>query len=269
MDPGFLNRIAVRLAGWNADRVICVSEAVRDGLAQFGLPLRKSSVVYNFLPLRADVASGTDLFTEYKIPRNARVVGMVGNICELKGQLFFVNAIRAEASSFRDVFFLIVGDVITPAHEPYKQQVIAAIKTFGLENRIILTGFRPDIHSILDRLDLLVHPATLPEAFGLVLAEAMFHKKPVIASDIGGIPEIVVHGVTGILIPPRDAEALAQSMLHLLDHPQIMRKFGEEGYALVEKKFSRDRFLNKIQAVYEETASESRRSPGRTTGSHR
>ena len=175
------------------------------------------------------------------------IIGMIGNICELKGQMIFIEAIRQLADRHPETVFVVVGDTNTDADLAYKNELLEFIKNSGLENRVILTGFRKDAFQILGEFDIFVHPVTLPDSLPQVLLEAMHHKKPVIASNIGGIPEIVVDGVTGLLVPPRDSHALAEAIDRLLKSPELRASFGAEGNRILSERFRQDSIFWKVE----------------------
>jgi glycosyltransferase involved in cell wall biosynthesis len=110
-------------------------------------------------------------------------------------------------------------------------------------------GFRTDIPEILAQLDILVVPS-LQEPFGKIIIEGMAMKKPVIASNVGGIPEIIVDGQTGILVPPENAEALRQALESLLENRDMRKKMGIEGRKRVEQMFSIDKNVRQTEQIY-------------------
>lgn len=250
----FINGLFIKIAALNADRIICVSGAVKKSLQEFGVTETKCKVIYNFIPEPSGATPrGSDGFrAEFKIARNARIVGTIGNICRMKGQMVFVEAVQEIAAQHPDTVFCIVGDILSPADAPYNDELLRRIKESRLKDRIILTGFREDAFYIIKEFDILVHPPTLPESLGLVLLEAMFHKKPVIASDTGGIPEVVVHGVTGLLVPPGDRDSLAHAIDQILTNPALAAAMGSRGNRLFRGKFTTDASMKALTSLYQE-----------------
>jgi glycosyltransferase involved in cell wall biosynthesis len=125
------------------------------------------------------------------------------------------------------------------------------VKEEALEPFVQFWGYRTDIPSILAQLDILVVPS-LQEPFGKILIEGMAMKKPVIASSVGGIPEILVDGQTGILVPPADAGSLGRALRQLIDHRDMREKMGIEGRKRVESLFTIERNVHQTEHVYEE-----------------
>jgi len=212
----------------------------------------KCSVIYNYLSLPAGKQQRPDLRDELSIAKNTNVVGIIGNICFLKGQLVFLHAVPSILQAFPNTVFLIVGDSTGKADESYKQNLREYIQRHGIEKQVMMTGFKKNILDIVEKLDVLVHPPVLPEAFGLVLLEAMYKEKPVVASNIGGIPELVQDRVNGFLIPPNDSDALARSVCKLLSDPQLRTRMGEQGKKICLEQFSQKNFIDKFNLAYRE-----------------
>jgi glycosyltransferase involved in cell wall biosynthesis len=122
-----------------------------------------------------------------------------------------------------------------------------------LEHHVRLVGFRPDILSLLKGLDLFVM-SSITEGLGTSILDAMAASKAVVATSVGGIPEVVEDGVTGVLVPPHSAPALAEAILHLLRDAPLRRRMGEAGLARVRAQFSVDRMVDETLAVYERVA---------------
>ena len=119
-----------------------------------------------------------------------------------------------------------------------------------LEEAIILTGDRRDVPALLAALDVFLLPS-LWEGLPTSIVEAMAMQTPVVASSVGGIPELVEHGVTGYLIPPQNPAALADAVTHLLAHPDLARQFGRAGYDRARRDFSMDAVVAKTEAAYD------------------
>jgi glycosyltransferase involved in cell wall biosynthesis len=254
LGPSATNKIFLRFAGWGADRIVCVSHAVKDRLVEFGIDQRKCRVVHNFIVPPPGGPSTNSLRTGLVFPAHAKIVGMVGNICEMKGQRIFLDAIREIEHRHPDTWYIIVGDIFSEVDRPYKEDILRGVREYRLETKVLLTGFRDDAFWLIREMDVLVHPATQPEAFGLVLAEAMYHERPVIASRIGGIPEIVADSMSGILVPPRDAHALAQAMETLLNNKEMRVRMGAAGKRILSGAYQIDLFLERLIGLYEETS---------------
>ncbi len=149
--------------------------------------------------------------------------------------------------------FLIVGDVIyqTEGHETYKKDLKVLCSDLGLQEKVIFTGFRDDIPDIIAALDVVLHTSSQPEPFGRVLIEAMAMGKPVVATNLGGVPEVVKDGETGLLVPPKEPDALAEASIKLLKDKQFASWLGANGLKHVRANFDAHSHVERIEALYE------------------
>src|SRR5207247_11054153 len=123
----------------------------------------------------------------------------------------------------------------------------------GLAERVVFAGYRADVPAVLDEVDVVVLPSSV-EGMPLVLLEAMAHRRPVVATPVGGTPEVVVDGETGLLVPPRDPRALADAIRRLLDDPDLAKRLGDAGRRRVELHFSLEAMNRRILELYDEVA---------------
>ncbi|MCE1247974.1 MAG: glycosyltransferase family 4 protein [Firmicutes bacterium] len=172
---------------------------------------------------------------ELGIPENAFVIGTVARLEAAKGYPYLLEAAKKiletkKTHDNRDIYFVAVGK------GRMQPQLEEKAKELGISDRMIFTGFRDDMWEILRTFDIFALPS-IWEGQGVVLLEAMCYSKPVVASDVGGITDVVDDGVTGILIPPADPEALAAALIKMMDNPDMMKKMGDAGYERVNKLF--------------------------------
>ncbi len=186
------------------------------------------------------------------IPETAPVIGIIANIRVMKGHKLIVDAFPHIQRQHPELKCLFVG------HDCMNGEIQQYIKERHLEQEILCTGFRRDIPEILSAIDIFLLPSSW-EGFPTSLLEAMAMKKPVIASNVGGIPELVEHNTTGILIPPQDADALANAVNFLLDHTDIALKMGQTGYERVKAHFSLSDVMAEFDAVYDQLIKEKSR----------
>jgi glycosyltransferase involved in cell wall biosynthesis len=162
-------------------------------------------------------------------PRNGDTrIGLVGRISPFKGQHVFLEAASTVRDQFPHARFQIIGGALF-AEDDYETRVRDMAATPRLKDAVEFTGFRSDVHQLISNLDILVHASTTGEPFGQVVVEGMAAGKPVIATRGGGVPEIVIDGVTGLLVPMSDAPAMAQAVCHLLQNPQAAADMGRRG----------------------------------------
>ncbi len=189
------------------------------------------------------------IWEEFRAKPDAPLITMVGLFMSWKGQEFFVRAVPKILKKFPEARFLLVGDATRDRDKPYARRLKMLVKKLNLESKIIFTGFREDRLSIMASSDVIVHASSSPEPFGLVMTEAMSVAKPVIATDIGAPGEIVVHEKTGILVPPKNADAIASSCIRLLRNPELRNRMGITGRKRVEKYFTAERMTREIEHV--------------------
>ena len=180
---------------------------------------------------------------ELGISPDAVIVGTIAILRRKKGHHTLLDAIPSVLKEFPDTVFLFVGD------GPQKENIEKKISEFGIAENVKLLGLRKDIPEILKTTDLFVLP-TLQEALGTSFLEAMAMKKPVIGTNVGGVPEVVNNGIAGLLVEPEKPVVLAEAVIALLKDKEKMRRMGEEGRRIVEKKYSVDVMAKRLYEFY-------------------
>lgn len=180
-------------------------------------------------------------------------IGMVGAFAPWKGQHIFVRAAAEVIERIPDATFFLIGDVIyaTAGHGDYRRELERLVYELGLEGRVLFTGFRQDITTVLADLDIVVHCSVEPEPFGRVIIEAMACGKPVIAARGGGVGEIIGDGDDGLLVHPGDARGLAEAILTLAGDPERRARLGKAARRRVEEKFRIQDQVRQIERCYE------------------
>jgi len=240
----FLERLAARFA----DKLITVSEPLKD----WGLRLKigrneQYITIYDGIEINRfnlDINIG-EKRREFGIKSADFVVGVVSKLWEGKGHRCILEAAKTVVAKVPNVKFMFVG-------EGYLRQELEELtQQLGLSDYVIFTGFRSDIPEVTAIFDIAVL-ASFFEGLGRVLLEAMVLSKPVIATRVGGIVDVVSDDKTGILVPPNDSAALAQAMIKLLLDDDLRKRMGEAGRAKIDAKFSARTMVSKIQDIYEE-----------------
>jgi glycosyltransferase involved in cell wall biosynthesis len=204
-------------------------------------------VVHDGVPEGATLAHAPQ-----SMPSPHPLVGLVGRISPWKGQHVFIQAAERVHRRFPTARFQIIGAPLF-GEEEYAQQVRNQVKDLGLTDCVEFLGFRTDVPELMQALDVLVHASTIGEPFGQVVIEGMAAGKPVIATNGGGVPEIIEDGVTGLLAPMGDAAALAERMERLLADPQMAQAMGVAGRERVQSHFTVAHTARKIERVYDRT----------------
>ncbi len=188
-------------------------------------PHQRRTVVQNVVP-------GPDLSPA---PRGDRplTLGVVGRLAPWKGQHVFLEAFAAAARG-TGVRAVLVGSVMF-GEELYEQQLRLSVARLGLTDQVEFRGFREDVYGELSRVDVLVHCSTSPEPFGQVVVEGLAAGLAVVASNEGGPAEVVQHGVDGLLVAPRDPEALARTLRMLIEDPALRQRLGAAGPRVAQR----------------------------------
>jgi glycosyltransferase involved in cell wall biosynthesis len=177
-------------------------------------------------------------------------VGLVGRITRWKGQHIFIEAASIVRRDFPHARFQIIGGALFNETE-YENEIRDLVGLHGLEDVIEFTGHRNDVPKLIAELDLLVHASITGEPFGQVIIEAMAAAKPVVATNGGGVPEIVLDGVTGLLVPMGDPIAMADAIIRFLSDPDFRQYAGQLGRERLLNHFTIHHTVQKIHHVYE------------------
>jgi glycosyltransferase involved in cell wall biosynthesis len=181
------------------------------------------------------------------LPEGAPVVASVGRFVAFKGYSHLLEAAHLVHQSVPAAHWLLVGD------GELRGKLESHCRRLGLEPWVRFTGWREDVPDLLALCDVFVLPS-LGEHFGRVLIEAMAMARAVVATDAGGVPEIVIHGETGLLVPPGEPKSLAEAVLGLLEDPARAARLGAAGRRRAEGSFSLTRHVAAVEALYAELA---------------
>ncbi|MBN2011723.1 glycosyltransferase family 4 protein [candidate division KSB1 bacterium] len=186
---------------------------------------------------------------ELGIDPNSKIVGMVGRLSKQKSPHILINAIPSIIKKFPDTQFVIVGD------GELRYDLEKLIKKLGLSERVHLLGYRSDIPELVSIMDIFVLSSSW-EGLGRSLTEAMYLGRAVVATRVEGVPEIVHHNKTGLLVPPQDVPAISNAIIDLLSHPEKAARLGERANARVAKDFCAQRMVDDIECLYEKLIEE-------------
>jgi len=249
IDSDYLPKSVVRafriLARWIPNNIIAISQATLKTL-QLPADFKHARVIYDGTPLIA-------LTDRHPGARSNPLIGLVGRISPWKGQHIFLRAAAQVRQRFPNARFQIIGSALF-SEQQYESQVRALASELNLTDAVEFTGFRTDVPALIQNLDILVHASTLGEPFGQVVIEGMAAAKPVIATRGGGIPEIVIDGETGILIPMNDAPAMADAISELLSDNRRRNELGSRGRRRTQEHFTIERTARTIELFYKSCA---------------
>jgi len=231
------------------NRLVAVSNYVRGMLHGRGIPDRYIDTVHNgtdfvdLLPL-GGVGSVRE---EFGIPESRRLIGLVGRVCREKGHLLMVDAMKDVLAEHRDAHLMFVGRV----EQLFDPEVREAIWEAGIGEHVTMTGVRHDVPRLLDAMAFTAMPSHR-ETFGIAAIEAMARGKAVVASRVGGLPEVVRHQQTGLLVDLRPDE-LSEAVSYLLTHEGEREQMGAMGRRIVEEKFTLKHMVDRLEGVYQKT----------------
>jgi len=233
------------------DALIAVSQNVKDVLIKGGINPSKIRVIPDGIDysIFAELGSSDYLRREFSFEPDDFLVGIVTHLADHKGHKYLIKATQILKAKAPRIKVIIVGS--GPLHMDLNKQA----KETGVEDIVFFLGFRDDIPQILASLDLFVLSFNLEE-MGSSVMDAMACRVPVVATEVGGISELVVHEETGLLVPPRRSTSLAKAILRIYADRDLGKKLGQRGYELVHRRFSVEAMANRIILEYERIAKE-------------
>ena len=233
--------------------VIANAEAVRDWLSQQGIAREKIRVIRNGLVLKdLPPVDGPSIREEFGIPYDAPIVGAICRLTRIKGIDYLVEAAGIVHARHPNAYFVVLGD------GECKAELIQRATQLGIHSRIVFTGFRTDTARFLSAFTVSVLPS-LTEGLSNTVMESMAAGVPVVATNVGGTPEILSDGVTGLLVKPKNATVLANAISTLLDNPEFARQLGQAGKKHIVQEFSMDQTVRRTEALYQELLAQPRR----------
>lgn len=234
-------------------RVLCCSEAVAGhAMRDLHAPPRLVAVIPNGIDPPPPTGRAEALERLGLERDGGPIVGCVGGLSRHKGQMILMQAVGRLNGGLPRPTLVLVGD------GPERRRLESEAATLQGRARILFAGERPDARSLLPAFDLLAVPSIEREGFGLAALEGMDAGLPVVASRLGGLPEVVEDGRTGLLVPPGDVQALALAIGRLIASPQESRILGAEGRRRVESRFRAASMTRRVETVYEEALNERR-----------
>jgi glycosyltransferase involved in cell wall biosynthesis len=252
-----LRKVLLPLVARLADRIIIQGENIRTRYPRNHWRFEEKIAVLpsavdpqEFDPNRFTARDEEALRAEFQIPADHALIGTIGNINVMKGHDYFIEAAGRIKQRQPKTTFLIAGRQLDSASDCW-DRLQSLLDRLGLHDDVIFTGFRADIARILSALDVFVLPSIL-ESCPVVVLEAMAMKVPVVATDVGAVSEMILAGRTGLVVPPRDAGALAEAVITCLALPGAERDaMTEAARKRVETDFAVDRIAYQQKRIYE------------------
>ena len=236
-----------RFTAPDCDRCVAVCQAVKDQVVQQErLAQEKIEVIYNgldFSPYQHS-SNGKALRNELGVDDHVPLVGMIANFnFEIKGHRYFLQAAKSVLERVPDVEFLLIGD------GPLRYQYEEMARQLKIKQKVHFMGKRNDVPNILSNLSVSVLSST-SEGLSNVILESMAAGIPVVATRVGGNPELVIDGTTGYLVPPADPRSMAEAIISLLQDPDRASAMGAAGKKMVKEKFTVETMVKNYEHLY-------------------
>jgi glycosyltransferase involved in cell wall biosynthesis len=227
------------------DCFIAASEAIRQMLLADGIPAERTVTVHEGIDVEHVVAAPpVNVHEAFWLPHHAPVVGNVAALVPHKGQRYLIDAAHLVVQDIPDARFIILGE------GELREHLEKQVREHSLEKHVLLPGFRTDVLGCIKGFDLFVM-SSVTEGLGTSLLDAMACRKAIVATSAGGIPEIVDDGVNGLVVPPRDAHALAAAIVRALKDEGLRGRMAEAGFQRVNARFTVEHMVRATAAVYE------------------
>lgn len=233
------------LSNW-VNGIIAVSDKVRDEIiAAIGIPAEKVTVIHNGVNVSVAIAGGMDKKRiELGIKPEDNVIGSIGRLAVGKNFKYVLECFADLQKQIRgDLKYILIGD------GQERQNLETMVKGMSLEKNVFILGERTDARDWLGAMDVFVVPS-LYEGVSIAILEAMAEKRPVVALRVGGNPEVVLHGETGLLVDKDDREGFIKAIADLLKDHRLRKAMGEKAYAVVEEKYAMPEVIEKYEALY-------------------
>jgi glycosyltransferase involved in cell wall biosynthesis len=242
-DASAAAKSSIRLAARFSDRVIAVAPALAASLAAVGVDKRKIVIIPNGINISTYNGAGDKrVLATLGIDASSPVVLCAARLTEVKGVEHLIRAAALISSRRPDVRVLIAGD------GPDRDALVALAEQLAPET-VRLIGHRDDMPNLLAAADVVAIPS-LAEGHPLILVESMAARKPIVASRVGGLPDVIKDKETGLLVPPADPEALATALLAVIESPELAARLGDSARRYAEKEFTVERMLARTEEVY-------------------
>jgi len=241
-----------RFLGKRLDAIVSLSYAISDAMKVCGIEYPNISVIHCGIDLeRYKIErSKEELRTEYKIPKDAPIIGVVGNVKLWKGQETIVRAMQLLKQKYNNLRCILVGDT-SEVDRGYKDMLIRLCEEMDIRENVIFAGFQRNVIDFMNLMDIVVHTSIEPEPFGIVTLEAMNCKKPLVSTTIGGPAEVVINGETGLLVQPGEPGALFEAVDSLLSDKEKAERFAQAGYERLQNNFTLEKNIKETMQVYD------------------
>lgn len=229
------------------DRIICVSDKIQNDLLDNGIPPDKLIRLNNAVDVsqysRISSNGKSHFCDTWKIPPDSFLIGTVSRLTPEKGHKYLVEAFAKIIPQFPQVRLVLVGD------GPEQGKLERQTRENGISDKVIFCGFQQAIEQYYSAFDLVVLPSIM-EGMPISLLEAIAYGKPIIATAVGGIPDLIIDQHSGLLVPPQNIDALSQSLLWAMQHSEAMQIMQQRARQLVSEKYGIANWIKKMERIY-------------------
>lgn len=253
VNPKFMNKFLSYLIAKNADEIVTVSNAVKRHLESTGYFKKEIRVIYNGVDNKVfSPQNDSDYIrSEFNIPKDSKIVGMIGRVNAWKGQKDFLNAMEVVLDKYPNVYAMLVGGVFEG--EEWRitelQEIIDNMKN---KDRVIFSDYRKDTKNIYALYDIFVLPSTNPDPLPTVVLESMASGKPIVGYKHGGICEMVKHGYNGLLAQVGNSEDLASKISQILSDELLEKNMSKNSLIRQNEMFSLNSYIKNFEIIYEQ-----------------
>jgi glycosyltransferase involved in cell wall biosynthesis len=238
-----LDRVILRFF----DKVIVVSDDIKNNLLNSRFHTHKIEKIYNTIDCKIpkNEVSLDKTRKRFRLSRNGKLVGTIGRLSKEKGVHYLLKAGSEIIAKYPDVKILIIGE------GPERQNLETLAKQLHISKNVIFCGFQENVTEFYPLIDIVVLPS-VTEGLPIVLLEALAYSKPIVATRVGGIPEVITNDKTGILVEPQNPSQLAEGIIRVLENSEDANRMASEGRKLVEEHFNSKDLSKKIEKIYQE-----------------
>jgi glycosyltransferase involved in cell wall biosynthesis len=229
------------------DRIVAISDEIKHEILMSGISEDKVTAINNGIDFSRFkyTHKPIEFLKEFKIDPDKIIIGTIGRLSEEKGQMIFIKAAKKLLENIPNLLFMIVGD------GPLREKLQTNVINCGIRDHFIFTGVSDDIPKILAILDIFVLPS-LTEGLPMVLLEAMAAKKPIIATAVGAIPNVIIDKESGHLIKPGDTNGLIDAIMRLFNDQDYTSRIAQKGFEIAIKEYSSEEMAKNYERIYEQ-----------------
>lgn len=228
--------------------IVVIDRAVKDSVIRDEkIPSSKIICIHNAIDMTEFTSNKIDAMpqrAELKVSQNKFLIGMIAGLSPIKGYFYLLEAMPILLKEIPGAQLVLIGD------GPLRKEIEKEIFNLDITENVALLGSRQDIPALTSLFDILVHPCLI-EGVPKSVLESMAMKKAVVATTLSSYPDVIVNGITAVLVPPKDPTALAQAIVKLYRKPQIRASIGQNAYEVVKDYFNYPRMIKELEHLYD------------------